>query len=335
MVGIGRVAAGREWNSGQVGTPAAMSTSTVDSRAADPATPRSVGTVAVVAHRKKTLGGGLDELRASLVAAGVGRLLWYEVPKSRKAPKRVRKALKKGADLLLVWGGDGMVQRCADTLAGTGVPMGILPAGTANLFATNLGIPADLTEAVRIALHGRRRTLDLGRLNGEHFAVMAGAGFDGDLIREADRKLKGRLGRVAYVWTGLRHVRGELVRTRIRVDGADWFDGEASCVLFGNVGTITGGIPAFDDARPDDGALEIGVSTASGAVDWARTLGRMAAGRSEDSPFVQITRGRKVTVRFAAPKTYELDGGARTTAKRLKVKVVPDALTVCCPHRPA
>ncbi|MCW3842635.1 hypothetical protein ONA70_21275 [Micromonospora yasonensis] len=121
------------------------------------------------------------------------------------------------------------------------------------------------------------------------------------------------------------------MRTRIRVDGADWFDGEASCVLFGNVGTITGGIPAFDDARPDDGALEIGVCTASGPIDWARTLGRMAAGRSEESPFVRITRGRKVRVRFAAPKTYELDGGARSGARRLKAKVVTGALVVCCP----
>ncbi|MGB2571907.1 diacylglycerol/lipid kinase family protein [Micromonospora citrea] len=298
----------------------------------DTRTATAATTVAVVAHRKKTLGGGLDELRATLVSAGVERLLWYEVPKSRKAPKKARRALEKGADLIFVWGGDGMVQRCADTLAGSDAAMAILPAGTANLFATNLGIPTDLAEAVRIGLHGRRRRLDLGRLNGEHFAVMAGAGFDGDLIREADRKLKGRLGRVAYVWTGLRHVRGDLVRTRIRVDGADWFDGEASCVLFGNVGTITGGVPAFDDARPDDGALEIGVSTASGAVDWARTLGRMATGRSEDSPFVRITRGRKVTVRFATAKTYELDGGARTRTKRLKVKVVPGALTVCCPE---
>lgn len=305
------------------------STTDPDTRTATAAT---TGTVAVVAHRKKTLGGGLDELRATLVSAGVERLLWYEVPKSRKAPKKARKALGKGADLIFVWGGDGMVQRCADTLAGSDAAMAILPAGTANLFATNLGIPTDLAEAVRIGLHGRRRRLDLGRLNGEHFAVMAGAGFDGDLIREADRKLKGRLGRVAYVWTGLRHVRGDLVRTRIRVDGADWFDGEASCVLFGNVGTITGGVPAFDDARPDNGALEVGVSTASGAVDWARTLGRMATGRSEDSPFVRITRGRKVTVRFGTAKTYELDGGARTRTKRLKVKVVPGALTVCCPE---
>ncbi|MEV1156758.1 diacylglycerol kinase family protein [Micromonospora chokoriensis] len=288
--------------------------------------------VAVVAHRRKSLGGGLDELREAFADAGVGDLLWYEVSKSRKAPKKVRKALKKRAGLLFVWGGDGMVQRCADTLAGSGTPMAILPAGTANLFAANLGIPEDLAEAVRIGLHGRRRRLDLGRLNGEHFAVMAGAGFDGDLIRDADRDLKGRFGRLAYVWAGLRHVRGELVRTRIRVDGVTWFDGEASCVLFGNVGTITGGIPAFDDARPDDGCLEVGVSTASGAIDWARTLGRMAAGRSTDSPFVRIVRGRRVKVRFDAPRRYELDGGARTTAQKLTVRSVPGALTVCCPE---
>ncbi|MGN9813554.1 diacylglycerol/lipid kinase family protein [Micromonospora sp. BQ11] len=306
-----------------------MSTST--SQRGNPVT-TGVGTVAVVAHRRKTLGGGLDALRAELAGAGVDDLLWYEVPKSRKAPKKVRRALKKGADLIFVWGGDGMVQRCADTLAGSGTAMAILPAGTANLFAANLGIPEDLPEAVRIGLHGRRRALDLGRLNGEHFAVMAGAGFDGDLIRDADRDLKGRFGRLAYMWTGLRHVRGELVRTRITVDGTKWFDGAASCVLFGNVGTITGGIPAFDDARPDDGCLEVGVATANGALDWARTLGQMAAGRSEDSPFLRITRGRKVKVRLAAPRTYELDGGARGAVTKLKVRVVPGALTVCCPE---
>ncbi|MBY8874877.1 diacylglycerol kinase family lipid kinase [Micromonospora sp. PLK6-60] len=291
-----------------------------------------VGRVAVVAHRRKVLGGGLAELRATLADAGVDKPLWYEVPKSRKAPKKVRRALREGADLVFVWGGDGMVQRCADALAGSGTAMAILPAGTANLFATNLDIPPDLTEAVRIGLHGRRRALDLGRINGEHFAVMAGAGFDGEMIAEADREMKGRLGRLAYVWTGLRHVGGRPVHTRIRVDGADWFDGEATCVLFGNVGTITGGIPAFDDARPDDGRLDVGVSTAAGAVQWARTLGRMATGRSADSPYVRMTRGRKIKVRLDAPMTYELDGGARGETDRLKVRVVPRALLVCCPE---
>jgi YegS/Rv2252/BmrU family lipid kinase len=287
--------------------------------------------VAVVAHRRKTLGGGLDELRRRVSDEGIKTLLWYEVPKSRKAPKQVRKAVEAGADLIIVWGGDGMVQRSVDALAGTSTPVAIVPAGTANLLATNLGIPQDLPEAVRIAFHGGRRRLDLGRLNGEHFAVMAGVGFDGAMIRDADRNLKDRIGKLAYVWTGLRNVDGEAPRARIRVDGVDWFDDEASCVLVGNVGTITGGIEAFDDARPDDGWLDVGVATAHGAAQWARTLGAMAVGRSENSPFVRMTRARKIDVKLQKPMVYELDGGARETVKRLKVRVVPSSVTVCVP----
>jgi YegS/Rv2252/BmrU family lipid kinase len=290
--------------------------------------------IAVVAHRKKTLGGGLDELRRRLTDEGITDPLWYEVPKSRKAPKKARKAVRNGADLVLIWGGDGMVQRCVDTLAGWDGVAAIIPAGTANLLATNLGIPHDLEQAVRIALHGDHRRLDLGRVNGQHFAVMAGAGFDAEMISDADRKLKDSAGKLAYVWTGLRHVRDEVMPMKVRVDGEKWFDGEASCVLLGNVSTITGGIEAFDEARPDDGRLEVGVATAQGVLDWARTLGRMAVGRSEESPFVRITRAKKIDVRFDAATTYELDGGACGTSKRLKVRVVPGAITVCVPGQP-
>jgi diacylglycerol kinase family enzyme len=109
-----------------------------------------VTSVAVVAHSAKRLGGGLGELRSVLAAEGVTEPLWAEVPKSRFAPKRVKEMLKQGADLVFVWGGDGTVQRCIDVLAGSDATMAILPAGTANLFATNLGIPKDLEAAVRI-----------------------------------------------------------------------------------------------------------------------------------------------------------------------------------------
>ena len=289
------------------------------------------GTVAVVAHREKSLGGGLGELRAALAEAGHRDPLWYEVDKSRKASKKARMAVKRGARLVFVWGGDGMVQRTFDALAGSGVAVAILPAGTANLLARNLGVPHDLPAAVRTGLHGARRALDLGRVNGEHFAVMAGAGFDGAMVRDAGRGLKNRLGRLAYVWTALRHVDDSGRRVRIRVDGHKWFAGEASCVLFGNVGTATGGLRLFDDARPDDGWLDVGVATAEGAVQWARTLGQVAAGRSERSPFVRITRGRKVSVRFDRPTTYELDGGERDAVSRLKVRLMPRAIEVCVP----
>src|ERR1700732_1175871 len=162
--------------------------------------------VAVVAHAGKSFGGGLGELREGLARGGFADPLWYEVAKSRKAPKYARRALKQGAEVLFVWGGDGTVQRCIDALAGTEAVLAILPAGTANLLAMNLRVPADLTEAVRAGLHGERCLLDTGSVNGEHFAVMAGAGFDARMIKEADRGMKDRIGRAAYLYSGARNL---------------------------------------------------------------------------------------------------------------------------------
>jgi YegS/Rv2252/BmrU family lipid kinase len=296
-------------------------------------TPRKI---AVVAHQRKTLGGGLDELRRRITDEGVDEMLWAEVPKSAQAPKQVRKAIKAGADLLVIWGGDGIVQRSIDVLAhekgGAKIPLAIMPAGTGNLLATNLGVPHDLEQAVDIAFHGRRRRIDLGKVDGEYFGVMAGVGFDGAMIQDADRKMKDRLGKLAYVWTGLRHVNGKPARTRIVVDGAKWFDDEASCVLIGNVSQITGGIKAFDDAKPDDGWLDVGVATAQGALQWARALGTMAVGRSDHSPFVRTTRARRIDVKLESKMEYELDGGARTRTKRFSASVAPGAVKICVPR---
>jgi len=290
--------------------------------------------VAVVAHRGKTLGGGLPELRRRLAGARRSRLLWYEVDKSRKARKAVRRAVKKGAKLIFVWGGDGMVQRCIDALAGTKhVELAIVPAGTANLLARNLGIPRNVARAVEIGLHGARRRLDVGRVNGERFAVMAGTGFDAVMIRDADGAGKKRLGRVAYLRAAAKAMKARPVRMTVRVDGARWFEGDASAALFGNVGRVTGDLPVFPDASPEDGALEVGVVTARSAWQWLRVLSSAARGRVDRSPFVKLTRGKKIAVDLARKRPYELDGGLRPSAKRLKIRVKPGAVTVRVPAK--
>jgi diacylglycerol kinase (ATP) len=288
--------------------------------------------VGVIAHSAKTLGGGLEELRTTLATHGVDDPMWHEVLKSRFAPEHVEKLLERGAELIFVWGGDGTVQRVIDTVAGTPVALAILPAGTANLFATNLGIPKDLEEAVRIGLTGSRRQLDVGQINGERFGVMAGTGLDALMIRDADAGLKDKIGRFAYVWTGAKNVRKSSVKMRIEVDGTAWFKGKASCLLVGNVGDVIGGISAFPDARPDDGRLNIGVVTASGASDWVRTLGRSMIGDVAGSPFVETTEGEVFDIRLEKAIPYELDGGVRKKAKRLRCKVEPGAITVCVPQ---
>jgi diacylglycerol kinase (ATP) len=291
-----------------------------------------LNSVGVLAHSAKTLGGGLDELRATLATHGITDPMWFEVPKSRLVPERAKKLLKGSVELIFVWGGDGTVQRVIDAVAGAAVTLAILPAGTANLFATNLGIPRDLEEAVKIGLNGSHRQLDVGLMNHERFGVMGGTGLDALMIRDADAGLKDKVGRFAYVWTGAKNVRKSSVKMRVEVDGAAWFKGKASCLLIGNVGDVIGGISVFPDAQPDDGRLNIGVVTASGALDWVRTLGRSAIGDASASPFVETTTGRTFEIRLDKALPYELDGGARKKTKRLKGKVEPGAITVCVPQ---
>ncbi|MBE3034524.1 MAG: YegS/Rv2252/BmrU family lipid kinase [Actinobacteria bacterium] len=288
--------------------------------------------VGVVAHSGKTLGGGLGALRTLLAQHGVDDPLWREVPKSKFVPKTVAELVDAGVDLLFVWGGDGSVQKCIDTVGKAPITLAILPAGTANLFATNLGIPTDLEEAVNIGFSGRRRILDVGTVNGERFGVMAGIGFDALLIRDADGGLKDRLGRLAYVVAGVRDIGRDAVQARVEVDGMAWFKGPATCVLVGNMGDVLGGMSAFPDARPDDGRLDVGIVTADSVVDWARTLGRTMVGHPASSPFVETITATRIDVRLEKKLPYELDGGDRPKTKHLRFRVKPAAITVCVPE---
>jgi diacylglycerol kinase (ATP) len=287
--------------------------------------------VGVVANPSKALGGGLLELRRALERAGIVDPLWHEVPKSSKAPAALKRVVADGAELVFAWGGDGLVQRCIDVLAGSDIPLAVLPAGTSNLLATNLGLPRDVEEAVAVGLHGERRKIDVGLLNGERFAVMAGSGIDAAMIRDADGGLKDRLGRVAYVWSGLKNLRSEPFGAEVKVDGVSWFNGDVTCVLIGNLGDLFGGIEVFADAQPDDGKLEVGVITADGFTQWARTAARTVVANAEASPFVQATRAESVKVKLNRKVVYELDGGDRARTKSFKVKIEPAAVTLCVP----
>jgi diacylglycerol kinase (ATP) len=293
-----------------------------------------VTSVAVIAHSAKTFDGGLPALRQTLAGYGFVDPPWIEVAKAKKIPKQARRLRDEGADVLFVWGGDGTVQRALDALAGSDTQVAILPAGTANLFATNLGVPRDLDGAVRVGLHGARRTIDLGKTNGEHFGVMSGVGLDAFMIRDADvGGLKDRMGSLAYVFTGAKNLSRDPVKMRIEVDGAEWFNDLASCALIGNLGQVVGGISAFPDARPDDGVLDIGVITADSGLDWLRTVSRSLVGDPSRSPFIRMTTGRSFDIRTSEPLLYELDGSERSTTTHIKTKVKPQAITVCVPER--
>ena len=232
-----------------------------------------------------------------------------------------------------MWGGDGTVRRCIDTLVGEDakVELAILPAGTANLLANALGIPTGLDDAVDVALHGMPRAIDVGLINGQAFAVMAGTGFDALMIRDADDRAKDRFGRISYVRAAARHLGTAGAEVTVRLDGQRWFEGHAACVLVGNVGRILGGIDVFPDARPDDGRLDVGVVTARGRFDWLRVGTRALVGRIESSPLVRIAPATTATIKLDRTMPWELDGGDQPRAKKFKIAVLPGRQAICVP----
>jgi diacylglycerol kinase (ATP) len=291
-----------------------------------------MASVAIIAHRKKgRLIGGLAELRRVLAEHEVVDPIWIEIEKSREASKAAKQVMREGADLIFVWGGDGTVQRCIHALAGLPVTIAILPAGTANLLATNLQIPTNLFDAVDVGLHGARRQLDVGILENQRFAVMAGVGLDAIMMKKANGRLKNRLGRFAYVWTGIRASRMPPLHVRVSVDDVVWFEGAAVSVLLGQLGNLGGGLIAFPDALADDGVLEVGVVKSGGVVALARVLMRVAHGHPERSPFTEMTRGREIDITLDRMTPYQVDGGARKARHRLRATIEPLAITVCVP----
>lgn len=145
-------------------------------------------------------------------------------------------------DLVLAAGGDGTVMACVTGLAASGVPLAVLPAGTGNLLALNLDLPSDLDDAVDVALHGDRRHLDIGALDGgaDRFVIMSGLGFDAAMLRDANPTLKTRIGALAYVLSGLRQLRRRPARFRIRLDDQPPITRVGQGLLIANLGPPTG-----------------------------------------------------------------------------------------------
>jgi YegS/Rv2252/BmrU family lipid kinase len=290
--------------------------------------------IGVIAHREKVLGGGLGELRDRLGAAGFPDHEWFEMSRSKEGPDGLRAMVEDGVDRVLVWGGDGTVRRCIDAIVGDEldhVSLGVLPAGTANLLAKNLGIPTDLEGALAVALHGEPRPIDVGVMNGEHFAVMGGTGFDALMIKDADDEVKEKLGRVGYVRATIRSTKMSPIKMTVELDGRTWFSGKATCVLVGNVGTILGGITAFADASPTDGRLDVGVLQAKSRADWVRVAARSVTGRVDRSPFVDVATAKKIKIELKTKTPWQVDGGDKTPAKKFKIRCVPGAVRICQP----
>ena len=177
------------------------------------------------------------------------------VDHKREVRASTTRAVKDGCDLVVAVGGDGTVVQVANALAGKRVPMAIVPTGTGNLLAGNLGVPKSVDESIRIALDGRERTIDLGRVQFGHkksryFTVACGLGYDADVMDRTGGDAKGRWGKLAYVASAILETpKIHDVCHRITIDGVR-SSIDAAQVLIANFGKIPPGIRVRVAARP-------------------------------------------------------------------------------------
>jgi undecaprenyl-diphosphatase len=246
-----------------------------------------------------------------------------------------RHALTAGASLVFAAGGDGTVRACAEALAGSGVPMAIVPLGTANLTARALGVPARSDRAVQAGFDGRDRTIDLARMEGTGgtwFAAMAGIGLDAAVVAAAGEQLKRRFGWAAYAAAGMRKLTTPSHEFTVCLDDTEPLRRRARSVVVANAGLLPGGFTLLPGARLDDGLLDVGILAPSGAWDWIRLAGRvLARDRRPDRALQRLQAGRvRISADGVLPR--QVDGEIVPPGRALSVSVCRGALVVRLPE---
>ncbi|MGY2744587.1 diacylglycerol/lipid kinase family protein [Arthrobacter sp. UYCu723] len=261
--------------------------------------------------------------------------LWLETTAEDTGLGQAREALEAEVDVVIAAGGDGTVRCVAEILAGTGTPMGLVPMGTGNLLARNLGI--DITDPVAAShdiLTGTDAKVDVVKASLDHsedeqlFLVMAGLGYDAAIMANTVDGLKDRVGWLAYVEAGIRHLPGKPVKAKISIDGQHPVRRRIRSVMVGNCGKIMGGVEVFPDAKLDDGILDVVILAPAGKLGWLTVLAGVFGRKNSKNTSVEYFRGKSAEIELDHGQEFQLDGDHTGKAKHLKVTVEHEALTV-------
>jgi len=275
---------------------------------------------------------GIEAIKtAASITPGWTTPLYFETTVDDPGAGAAREALDAGVDLVVICGGDGTVTACLGALAGADVPVGIVACGTGNLLARNLGIPLDAAAALDVAFGGRDRPIDIGMLDDEPFAVMAGIGLDAAMLDDTNDTLKSRVGWAAYVLAALRHLRDPRFRVELHPSDGASVTRRTVGVLIGNVGHLQGNLPLMPDAEPDDGLLDVLVMAPHGWIGWLRLAVAVLAGRREGPTFERL-RVRELDIVADRPVACERDGEVVGSRSQMHVGVAALAVTLRCPR---
>ena len=296
---------------------------------------------------------GIAQLREAAYRACSMRYLpeplWLYTTLDEPGAEVAKRAVDAGATVLVAVGGDGTVRAVAAAAAAASLPLGVIPLGTGNLLARNVGLPlTDSSAALRIALDGRESPVDMGWLTvtresgDEHehpFLVIAGLGLDAEMVASTRDSLKSRFGWFAYFIGALRHLSATRMNATVRVDDGEPVSGRMRTVLIANCGKLPGGVVLVPDARIDDGALDIATLDARGGIaGWAELFGQVwFQGTRLNAPTlpdawrigrIDHARGTSVDITAESPQRIQVDGESMGRAVRIRARIEPGALHV-------
>lgn len=255
--------------------------------------------------------------------------------------------------MVIVAGGDGTVRAVAEAMHGRGTPLGLIPAGTGNLLARNLGLGlGDLAASVRTAFRGATRSVDVATadlidVDGDRtrhvFVVMAGIGLDAEMAETTSALAKRRMGWFAYVTPIARSIfANRQFRLRYRIDGGSTRSARAHTIIVGNCGTIAGNMLLLPTAQVDDGFLDVVMMRPKGRFDWARIWVRLILQglarhlhhaewmmrSAVDLRSLAYAQGTRFDVRFDTPHDIELDGDGFGPVIAAQFSITPAALDI-------
>jgi len=248
-----------------------------------------------------------------------------------------RGAVSAGAQLVVAAGGDGTVRACAQALAGTRIPLAVVPLGTANLAARALGVPSGTGRALAAGFGGQERRIDLavaetgGGTGALTFAAMAGIGLDAEVVAATPPLLKSRAGWLAYAASGVAHLAGRDEHFTVRLDDGELWARRARCVVVGNAGLLPGGFALLPRARLDDGVLDVGILAPSGPAGWLRVAQRVLTVSGREDGQLERHQARRVEITAETELPREVDGEVIAPGRSLTVTLLRRVLTVRVP----
>jgi diacylglycerol kinase family enzyme len=281
-----------------------------------------------------------DDFRTTVDAAldehGFAGTLWLETTEEDPGATMARRAIEEKVDLVVIAGGDGTVRVACAEMAGTAIPVAVLPAGTGNLLARNLGISLELETALSEVLAGSDRRIDSVQVEGDdldadRFVVMAGLGLDAAIIADAPDDLKKHVGWAAYIVSTVKNLNHPFVIVEITIDDRPPLRRRARTAVIGNVGTLQANIPLLPDAVPDDGLIDLVVLAPRRLTHWPRLALSLVVKSIQEGRHIERFTGRAIQLRAAQPVGRQLDGDEIAPGTTITATVDPAALLVRVP----